>query len=60
MADHNKVIPKNKESYMRHYLRFVKTLWEINENNKKGKKSPKTLDDLADIVKEPLEFYFTL
>lgn len=59
MKEHNKHIPKNKASYTRHYLRFVKTLWEINENNKNRKNPPMILDDQADIVKEPLEFYFT-
>lgn len=59
MKAYNKHIPKNKASYMRHYLRFVKTLWEINENNKNKKNPPMTLNDEADVLKEAHEYHFT-
>lgn len=60
MKEHKKIIPKNKASYTRHYLRFVKTLWEVNQNNMNKKKKPMTLGNDADILKEPHEYYFTL
>lgn len=59
MKQHKKPIPKNKVSYMRHYLRFVKTLWEVNQNNMNKKNQPMTLGNAADVVKEPHEYYFT-
>lgn len=59
MKEHNKSIPKNKASYMRHYLRFVKTLWEINQNNKNRKKPPMILGNDADVLVEPNEYYYT-
>lgn len=59
MKEHKNHIPKNEASYMRHYLRFVKTLWEINQNNMNKKKHPMTLDNAADVLKEPHKYYFT-
>lgn len=59
MKVHKKHIPKNKASYTRHYLRFVKTLWEINQNNINVTNPVMTLDDQADVLEEPNEYYFT-
>lgn len=59
MREHKKHIPKNKASYARHYLRFVKTLWEINQNNMNKTNPLMTLDVNADVLKEPLEYTFT-
>ncbi|VVD02416.1 unnamed protein product [Leptidea sinapis] len=57
MKKYNKKNATKKLDRRIHYLRFVKTLVEINKNHFQSSKS-KELDANADIVQSPFEYFY--